>query len=107
MRPSYHIFPDQATTQSALATLHVIMANIARDHGLTVLPNNTVVGKNAATGEDSPEGTTVDWSPPIPLENGLWGIPTVRERFPTLYAQVEAAASLPPPQEATPLSDTE
>ena len=90
----YHPFATKTECETALEALHYAMADMARDHGYTIIPPYYVVGKNAATGEDNPDAITTKWSDPVELEDGRWGIPSFRHAFPTTYPQLEQP--LPP-----------
>lgn len=84
-----HPFDTLEACQSALAILHLGMAEVARAHGLTVIPPHSVVGRNAATGEDEPSHLTTGWCEPIALTDGRWGILSFRGSFPSSHPALE------------------
>ena len=103
----YYPFQSKADCEASLESLHWAMADVAAAHGFTVVPGtHHVLSKNAATGEDNPNAVTTRWSEPVELTDGRWGIPSIRLNFPTSHPSLEKAAGLPPPVEATPLSDS-
>lgn len=96
-----YVFPDFVSCAAALALTEQKMRDIAAVRGFTVLPDGSVVGKNAATGADDPSCITIRWSLPLETADGRWCFPSIRNTFQTTYPIIEAFAALPAPVEVT------
>lgn len=93
----YYLCADINECQDKLDQIAHVVAAIAGEYGYTVTEDGKVIGKNVVTGEDDPNSITTKWHDPILLNDGTYGIMSLRERLPTHYEQVELGLLLGEP----------
>lgn len=88
-----YIFDDEPSAQAFVDEIMPYLVAIAQTNGIPT-QGNTILGQNALTGE-TVNIVTDRWCDPEEMEDGTFGVLSLRDRFPDDYEAIEDALMAP------------